>query len=81
MNTKIIVTGTASDNVGVAMVMWANNRGGVGTSLGTTTWATTPIDLKMGDNIITITASDAAGNVQTLMFTVTRIVDYENHVN
>jgi len=81
MNTKIIVTGTASDNVGVAIVMWANNRGGVGTSLGTTTWATTPIDLKMGDNIITITASDAAGNVQTLTFTVTRIVDYENHVN
>jgi hypothetical protein len=81
MNVKIIVTGVASDNVGVVSVMWANSRGGVGTSLGTSSWATTPIDLKMGDNILTITASDAAGNVQTVTFTVTRIVDFENYVN
>ena len=81
MNTKIIVTGVASDDLGVVSVMWANSRGGVGTSLGTSSWATTPIDLKMGDNTLTITASDAAGNVQTVTFTVTRIVDYENHVN
>jgi hypothetical protein len=81
MNTKIIVTGTASDNVGVVSIMWANSRGGVGTSLGTSSWATTPIDLKMGDNILTVTARDAAGNVQTVTFTVTRIVDYENRLN
>lgn len=81
MNVKIIVTGVASDNVGVVSVMWANSRGGVGTSLGTSSWATTPIDLKMGDNTLTITASDAAGNVQTVTFTVTRIVDFENYVN
>jgi len=81
MNTRIIVTGTASDNVGVVTVMWANNRGGVGTALGTSAWATTPIDLKMGDNILTITASDAAGNVRTITLMVTRIVDFENYLN
>jgi len=81
MNTRIIVTGTASDNFGVVGIMWANDRGGVGTALGTSTWATTPIDLKMGDNIITITASDAAGNVQAITLMITRIVDLENYVN
>jgi hypothetical protein len=35
----------------------------------------------MGDNTLTITASDAAGNLQTVTFTVTRIVDFENYVN
>lgn len=82
MNSKIIVTGTASDNVGVVSVMWANSRGGAGTSLlGTSSWATSPIDLKMGENILTITVSDAAGNVKTVTFTVTRIVDLENRIN
>ena len=81
MNSKIIVTGMASDNVGVVLVMWANNRGGAGTSLGTSSWATSPIDLKMGNNILTITASDAAGNFETVTFTVTRYVDLENYLN
>jgi hypothetical protein len=80
-NSKLIVTGTASDNVGVVLVTWANNRGGAGTALGTSSWATSPIDLKMGDNIVTITVSDAAGNVQAVAFTVTRYVDLENHLN
>lgn len=81
MNTRIIVTGIASDEANVASIMWANSRGGAGTSLGTSSWSTTPIDLKMGDNVITITARDAIGNVETVTFTVTRIVDYENHLN
>jgi len=81
VNSKIIVTGIASDNVGVVLVMWANNRGGAGTSLGTSSWATSPIDLKMGSNILTITASDAAGNIATVTFTVTRYVYLENHLN
>ena len=68
----IIVTGTASDDVGVVSIMWANSRGGAGSTLGTSFWATTPIDLKMGDNDITITATDAAGNTQTVTLTITR---------
>jgi hypothetical protein len=81
VNSKIIVTGVASDDVGVVSVIWANDRGGAGAAFGTTSWATTPIDLKMGDNVITITASDAAGNVRTIMLTVTRYVDYTNSAN
>jgi hypothetical protein len=35
----------------------------------------------MGDNVITITAVDAAGNAQSVSVTVTRYVDLENHLN
>jgi hypothetical protein len=35
----------------------------------------------MGDNVITITASDAAGNTQSVTLTITRYQDLQNHVN
>ena len=81
INSKIIVAGSASDNVGVVSVTWANSRGGSGAALGTSSWATGPIELQMGDNVITITAVDAAGNAKTVSVTVTRYVDLENHLN
>jgi len=80
-DAKIIVTGFASDDSGVVSVTWTNNRGGAGAALGTSSWATTPIELKMGENILTITATDAAGNARTITLTVTRFVDLENHLN
>ena len=80
-NVKVIVTGIASDNVGVVGMTWTNNRGGSGTTVGTSSWATNSIDLQLGDNVITITAVDAAGNVKTATLTVTRIVDLINHLN
>jgi hypothetical protein len=73
--------GTASDNVGVVSVTWASSRGGSGAAFGTSSWVTGPIDLSMGDNVITITATDAAGNVRTATLTVTRYVDIQNYVN
>ena len=81
INSRVIVTGSASDNVGVVSVTWANSRGGSGAALGTSSWATGPVELQMGDNVITITAVDAAGNAQTVSVTVTRYVDLENHLN
>ena len=81
INSRIIVTGAASDNVGVVSVTWANSRGGSGAALGTTSWSAGPIELQMGDNVITITATDAAGNVRTATLTVTRYVDIQNYVN
>jgi hypothetical protein len=81
INSRVILTGIASDNVGVVSVTWANSRGGSGSALGTSSWATGPIELQMGDNVITITAVDAAGNVRTVTLTVTRYADLENHLN
>lgn len=59
------VSGTASDNVGVTMIIWDNNRGGGGTANGTTSWSASGIALQSGSNVITVHAYDAAGNTKT----------------
>jgi TM2 domain-containing membrane protein YozV len=68
---NLSVGGTASDNVGVTQVTWSNDRGGSGTATGTTNWTVSGITLSSGQNILTITARDAAGNTQTDTLTVT----------
>ena len=68
---SIGLSGTASDNVGVDNVGWVNDRGGEGTATGTDNWSVTAIALQSGDNRITVTASDAAGNSATDVLTVT----------
>jgi hypothetical protein len=78
---NIVLTGTAFDDVGVVSVTWSNDRGGDGVAEGTSSWTTPAIDLKMGTNVLTVTASDAAGNVQTITLTVTRSADLHNHLN
>jgi hypothetical protein len=59
--SSILFSGTASDNVGVAYVGWSNSAGGSGRATGTASWSAT-IPLLIGDNMITVTAYDAAGN-------------------
>jgi hypothetical protein len=68
---SVMLGGTATDNVGVVRVTWMNDRGGLGVAVGTSTWSTPAIDLKNGPNTLTITATDAAGNVATATLTVT----------
>ena len=81
-NAKIVLTGTTFDDVGVVSVTWSNSRGGEGVAVvETPSWTTSAIDLKMGTNVLTVTATDAAGNVQTVTLTVTRNVDLQNQLN
>jgi hypothetical protein len=65
------IGGTASDNKAVTTVSWSNSRGGSGTCSGTSTWSKTGIALSSGQNVITVTAADAAGNTATATLTVT----------
>jgi len=69
--SPLALGGTASDNVGVTQVTWTNNRGGSGTASGTTTWSVASVTLQSGDNVLTVTARDAAGNTSTDVLTVT----------
>ena len=64
-NSTITLGGTASDNVGVTVVSWVNNRGGNGTASGTTSWSISGITLQAGNNTITVTGRDAADNTGT----------------
>ncbi len=68
----VTLQGTASDNVAVTAVTWGNSLGDEGTCTGTNNWTTAAIPLEIGDNTITITASDAAGNIASDTLTVTR---------
>ena len=54
--------GWATDNLAVDNVTWQNNRGGSGTAQGTGSWLAGGIRLSEGENLITITATDGAGN-------------------
>lgn len=60
--SSVILSGTASDNVAVVEVSWADSTGSSGLAQGTTRWSAGPISLRVGTNVITIRARDAAGN-------------------
>ncbi len=69
--SPLTVSGTASDNVGVKTVKWSNAlTGGTGNASGTNSWSAS-IPLAAGQNIITVTARDAASNAGTDTITVT----------
>ncbi|HEY3443918.1 MAG TPA: matrixin family metalloprotease [Paludibaculum sp.] len=66
------VRGRASDNVQVTSVAWSNTNGLSGQALGLNSFATTAIPLAMGQNRVTISAGDAAGNTTCRYITITR---------
>ena len=70
-NPLLTLGGTASGNAGVTQVTWANSRGDSGTAIGTTTWTASGIPLRLGMNVLTVTARDAVGNAATAELTVT----------
>jgi len=68
--SSINIDGTASDDIGVSRVTWANSRGGSGTAIGTTAWNVYNISLMEGTSIITLTAIDSSGQTRTDTLTV-----------
>jgi hypothetical protein len=69
-SSSLRLAGTAADNFGVTQVTWRNSLGGSGTASGTTSWSTS-IPLRVGSNVITVTARDAAGLTRSATFTAT----------
>ena len=70
-SSRIVVSGTASDNVGVTSVTWLTNLGVSGTASGTSSWTFSP-SVDFGTTQIVVTARDAAGNYATAPLTVVR---------
>ncbi len=67
----VSVSGTASDNVGVARVTWFNAAtGDTGVASGTASWSAS-IELAAGENPVTFTAHDAAGNSTSATISIT----------
>jgi Matrixin len=70
--SSLVVSGTASDNVGVASVTWSSSTGASGAAVGTSQWSTPPITLYIGTTTVIIRAYDAAGNSSWRSLTITR---------
>ncbi|NJM38782.1 MAG: hypothetical protein HC845_13435 [Akkermansiaceae bacterium] len=68
---SIVISGTASDNIGVASVQYRVGKAKPKTATGTTSWSLTA-KLKKGANTITIIATDAAGNATTRSIKIRR---------
>jgi hypothetical protein len=71
-SSSIVVSGTATDNVGVTSVTWSVSTGGAGTATGLAAWSAR-IPLLVGTNVITVRALDAAGNIGWRAITVVRL--------
>jgi len=67
--SPLSVWGTASDDLALASVTWSNSAGGSGTAIGTSLWAAA-VPLTVGSNVITVTATDTAGNATSAVLTV-----------
>lgn len=71
--SSITLGGTASDNTGLAGVTWTNvTLNSSGPASGAGSWSAGAIPLASGTNVITVTATDLAGNAGTDTITVTR---------
>jgi hypothetical protein len=70
--STIKIAGTASDNTGVASVMWSTSAGASGTASGTSYWTAASVPLLVGTNVVIVRAYDAAGNSSWRSVTVTR---------
>lgn len=66
------ISGTASSIDGVETVTWQNDRGGKGNANGKENWVTGNIVLQLGENNITITATDSSGVTVSKGLTVQR---------
>lgn len=67
----ISLGGTASDATsGVQNVMWSDNNGGTGTANGTDNWFVSFVNVSGNNTVITITATDKAGNSENATITV-----------
>ena len=67
---SVNLAGYVSDNVGVTSVTWTNSLGGSGTCAIPSSWNANAVPLKVGANVITVTAKDAAGNTSKSAITV-----------
>ncbi|MCF6155172.1 MAG: hypothetical protein E3K36_07950 [Candidatus Brocadia sp.] len=68
----VSMSGSSSDiTSGINSVTWSSNTGYHGTAGGTDNWSISNINLSVGDNIITVSAVDNAGNSGTDTITIT----------
>jgi hypothetical protein len=79
-SSTIVLAGTASPASGLARIRWTNSRGGNGLASGTGNWTTGPLILKLGTNLITLTAYGSSGRSASCSLEVTYVADIADTV-
>ena len=69
---SVALAGTARSSSGIVSVEWTNDRGGQGSASGTDSWTIDNIQLELGDNEISVTATDGAGATASRSIVVKR---------
>ena len=67
----LTLSGKANDDTGLQQVTWTSSNGDSGTAAGNTDWSIDGMSLAEGANVITVTATDSAGNQAADTITVT----------
>jgi hypothetical protein len=70
--STIAISGTVSGGTGTPQVAWTSNQGSSGKASGSSVWNIAVVPLNLGMNIVTVTASDDAGNIASKVLAVTR---------
>ncbi len=71
-DSTVSLAGNANSDMGIFKVAWANDRGGEGIANGTESWQTASINLELGENRITVTAENTAGETSSRSIVVNR---------
>ena len=64
-SSQLTLSGTAADDGGLAEIDWSTTAGDRGVCTGTTSWNVSGINIRNGQDTVTVTAKDAAGNSST----------------
>lgn len=72
VGATIPVSGTASDNLALKLISWETDRGHTGVCEGRESWSISELPLELGDNKLTITATDSSDNTTVACITITR---------
>lgn len=69
------LAGSASSGAGITSVAWSSDKGHSGMASGTESWTVDQVPLELGDNAITVSATDAAGDTRS----DTIVINRESH--
>jgi hypothetical protein len=73
--STITLGGTAQSNGTIRSCTYSNSLGGSGSASETTSWSIASVSLTVGDNVITVTCTNASGVTGNDVITVTRSAD------
>lgn len=71
-DSSVTLAGTASSSNGIHQVTWQTDAGATGVAEGTENWIIAGLDLELGENLVSVTAEDGAGDKASKQISIRR---------